>query len=80
MDYDFSEFEFVLAPHASLLHIVMSKNSTPEETVKLWQETAQQLKDDSTFEKLAEKWVQYSLDKDGIESEVKDGALNFWKE
>ena len=77
---DFNELEPVLFPHASLSYIVMSKNGTPPETVKLWQEAAQQIKDDGTFEKLAEKWAKYTREKDGIEAEVKDGALNFWKE
>ena len=77
---DFNELEPVLFPHASLSYIAMSKNGTPPGTVKLWQETAQQIKDDGTFEKLAEKWAKYTREKDGIEAEVKDGALNFWKE
>jgi hypothetical protein len=46
----------------------------------LWQETAQQIKDDGTFDKLAEKWAIFTRGKDGVEAEVKDGALNFWKE
>lgn len=77
---DFHELEPVLFPHASLSYIAMSKNGTPPETVKLWQETAQQIKDDGTFDKLAEKWAKYTREKDGVEAEVKDGALNFWKE
>lgn len=76
---DFHELEPVLFPHASLSYIVMSKNGTPPETVKLWQETAQQVKADGTFETLAEKWATYTREKDGIEAEVKDEALNFWK-
>jgi polar amino acid transport system substrate-binding protein len=77
---DFHEFEAVLFPHASLSYIAMSKNGTPPETVTLWQETAQQLKEDGTFEALAEEWATYTREQDGIEAEVKDGALNFWKE
>ena len=80
LGYDFNELEPVLFPHASLSYIVMSKNGTPPETVKLWQETAQQIKNDGTFERLAEKWAKYALEKNGIQAEVKDGALNFWKE
>ncbi len=77
---DFHEFEPVLFPHASLSHIAMSKNGTSLETVKLWQETAQQIKEDGMFDKLAEKWAKYTREKDGVEAEVKGGALNFWKE
>lgn len=70
----------MLLPHASLSYIAVSKNGTAPETVKLWQETAQRLKDDGTFGKLAEKWAKYMRETDGIEAELKDGALNFWKE
>lgn len=76
---DFDELEPMLFPHMSLSHIAMSKNGTPPETVRLWQETAQKIKDDGTFQKLAEKWAKYTIEKDGIDAEVKDGALNFWK-
>jgi polar amino acid transport system substrate-binding protein len=79
-EIDFHEFEPVLFPHASLSHIAMSKNGTRMETVKLWQETAQQIKNDGTFARLAENWAKYTREKNGVEAEVKDGALNFWKE
>ena len=78
--FAFNDLEPLLFPHASLSYIAMSKNGTSPETVKLWQETAQQIKDDGTFDKIAEKWAQYTREKDGVEAEVKDGALNFWKE
>lgn len=77
---DYNDLEPVLFPHASLSHIALSKNGTPPETVKLWKKTAQKIKDDGTFEKIAEKWAIYSREKDGVEAEVKDGALNFWKQ
>jgi polar amino acid transport system substrate-binding protein len=77
---DFNEIEPVLFPHASLSYIAMSKNGTSPETVKLWQKTAQQIKEDGTFDKLAKKWAKYTHEKDGVEAEVKGGALNFWKE
>ncbi len=38
------------------------------------------MKADGTFDQLAEKWAAYTREKDGIECEVKNGALNFWKE
>jgi polar amino acid transport system substrate-binding protein len=77
---DFNELEPLLFPHASLSYIAMSKNGTLPETVKLWQKIAKEIKDDGTFAKLAEKWMIYTKEKDGIECEVKDGALNFWKQ
>lgn len=80
LGYDSNEFEPVLFPHSSFSYIVMSKNGTPAETVRLWKETAQQIKDDGTFDRLARRWARYTLEKDGVEAEVKDGALNFWIE
>jgi polar amino acid transport system substrate-binding protein len=77
---DFNKLESVLFPHASLSYIAMSKNGTPLSTVKLWQETAKQIKDDGTFNNLAAKWAKYTHEIDGIKCQVKDGALNFWKE
>lgn len=78
--YDLDTFEIVLVPHSSLSYLAMSKNGTSEETVKQWQEAAHQMKEDGTFDQLAEKWAVYTREKNGIECEVKDGALNFWKE
>jgi polar amino acid transport system substrate-binding protein len=80
LNYDFNTFEIVLVPHSSVSYLAMSRNGTSEEIVKQWQETAQQIKDDGTFDKLAEKWAKYTREKGGVEAEVKDGALNFWKE
>ncbi len=80
LGFDFNRLDPVLFSHASLSYIAMSKNGTSSDTVKLWQKTAQQIKDDGKFEKLAAKWAKYTLEKDGIEAQVKDGALNFWKE
>ncbi len=80
LGYDFDTFEIVLVPHSSQSYLAMSKNGTSEETVKQWQDAVQQMKEDGTFDQLAEKWAAYTREKNGIECEVKDGALNFWKE
>ncbi len=77
---DINKIEPVLFPYASVSYIAMSKKGTPPETAKLWQKTAKEIKDDGSFAKLAQKWMIYSKEKDGIEAEVKDGALNFWKQ
>ncbi len=80
LDIDFNELNPVLTPNSSMSYIVMSKKGTSIEAVKEWKEIAQQIKDDGTFQKMAEKWMKYTIEKDGIECEIKDGALNFWKE
>ncbi len=80
LKYDFNSFELCFVPHSSQSYIAMSKNGTPKEIVKQWQEVARQIKKDGKFEQLARKWETYTREKSGIECEVKDGALNFWKE
>ncbi len=75
-----NDLEPVLTPNFSLSYIAMSKNGTSLEIVKKWQKAAQQMKDDGTFQTLAEKWAQYTQEQLGIECQVKKGALNFWKE
>ncbi len=78
--YDFGKFKIVLVPHSSLSYLAMSKNGTSEKTVNLWKEAAHKMKEDGSFEKIAGKWAAYTREKNGIECEVKDGALNFWKQ
>jgi len=80
LNYDLNAFEIVLVPYSTVSYIAMSKNGTSEKIVQQWQETAQQIKDDGTFDKTAEKWARYTREMDGVEAEVKDGALNFWKQ
>ncbi len=80
LGYNFETFEILLVPHSSLSYLAMSKNGTSEELVKQWQDAAQQMKEDGTFDQLAEKWAAYTREEDGIDCEVKDGALNFWRE
>ena len=78
LGYDANAFEPVLVPHASCSYIVMSRNGTARETVNLWRETARQVKADGTFERLARKWARYTREKNGVDAEFKDSALNFW--
>ena len=80
LNYDLNAFEIVLVPYSTVSYIAMSKNGTSEKIVQQWHETAQQIKDDGTFDKIAEKWARYTREIDGVEAEVKDGALNFWKQ
>jgi polar amino acid transport system substrate-binding protein len=80
LGYDFDKFEIVLVPHSSLSYLAMSKNGTSEETVKQWKDAARQMIEDGRFDQFAEKWAVYTREKNGMDCEVKDGALNFWKE
>ncbi|MCP4162768.1 MAG: ABC transporter substrate-binding protein, partial [Deltaproteobacteria bacterium] len=79
MNLDFSEIEPVLILQISKSSIAMSKNSDPA-IVKAWQDAAKEIKADGTFNRLAQKWLEYTEKYIGIPSEIKDGALNFWRE
>ena len=72
-----SEFEPVLKTEPSEVYIMMSRQGTAPETVKKWTDAARQIKEDGTFQRIAEKWANIIYDQDGIVCEVKDGALNF---
>ncbi len=76
---DFNVIEPVLILQISNSSIAMSKLSSIK-TVKEWQAAAKALKKDGTFNTLAKKWLMYTEDVIGIPSEIKDGALNFWRE
>ncbi len=80
LGYNFKTFEIMLVPHSSQSYLAISKNGTSEKVVKQWKKAAQQIKEDGTFEKFARKWAAFTKEKNGIECEVKDGALNFWKQ
>ena len=80
LNYDFNKFEILLIPYSSQSYLAISKNGTSEEIVKQWKEAARQMKKDGTFARIAEKWAVYTRETIGIECEVKNGALNFWKE
>ncbi|MCP4160796.1 MAG: ABC transporter substrate-binding protein [Deltaproteobacteria bacterium] len=76
---DFNQLEPVLYPQISKSSIAMSKNSDIE-IVRKWQKAAKDIKADGTFYKIAMKWLIYTEKNYGIKAEIKDGALNFWKE
>ncbi|MCP4162771.1 MAG: ABC transporter substrate-binding protein [Deltaproteobacteria bacterium] len=76
---DFNELEPVLMLQVVNSSIAMSKNSDPV-IVKAWQDAAKEIKGDGTFDKLAQKWLLFTEEYTGIPCEIKDGALNFWRE
>ncbi len=76
----FSEIEPKFTVYSNDSFIMMSKNGTSYETVKMWKNAAQQMKDDGTFKKIGEKWVKHIRDTFGVETEVRDSILFFWKD
>ncbi len=79
MNLDINEIEPVLILQISNSSIAMSKNSDPV-IVRAWQDAAKEIKADGTFDRLAQKWLDYTEEYIGIPSEIKDGALNLWRE
>lgn len=71
-----SEFKEVLKIHPSEVYLMMSKK-TPWETVKKWQDAGRRIKEDGTFQRIAEKWEAIISEQYHITCEVKDQALNF---
>ncbi len=76
----FSEIKPKFTVYSNDSYIMMSKNGTSYETVKMWKNAAQQVKDDGTFKKIGEKWVTHIRDTFGVETEVRDDILFFWKD
>ncbi|MCP4160795.1 MAG: amino acid ABC transporter substrate-binding protein [Deltaproteobacteria bacterium] len=76
---DFNNLEPVLILQISKSSIAMSKRSDIS-VVKRWQDAAIKIKKDGVFKNLAKKWAKYTKKTLGIDAEVKNGALNFWKE
>lgn len=72
-----SDFEPVLKMEPSEVYILMSKHGTDPTTVKKWRDAAQMIKEDGTFQRIAEKWANIIYEQDKIACNVKDGALNF---
>lgn len=77
LDISPDRFEAVLTLKHSDVYMMMSRQGTDPETVRLWQQAAQAMKDDGTFQRLTDKWVQKILADYGIVTEVNDGIPNF---
>ena len=75
-----NEIEPKFTVYSNDSYIVMSKNGTSSETVKIWKNAAQQIKVDGTFKKIGEKWVRHIRETFGVETEVRDDILFFWKD
>ncbi len=73
----FSEFQQGLITNYSDVYIVMSKQTDPG-IVKNWQDAARNMKDDGTFQRIAEKWATYMSEKYNVICNVGIDALNFW--
>jgi len=77
LDIPMSEFEPVLRTEPSEVYIMMSKQGTNPETVIKWRDAARLIKQDGTFQRIAEKWAGIIYKQNRIFCEVKNGALNF---
>jgi polar amino acid transport system substrate-binding protein len=71
------QFEAVLTLKHSDVYVMMSRQGTDPKTVRLWQQAAQAMREDGTFQRLTDKWAQKILDDYGIVTKVDDGVLNF---
>lgn len=72
-----SEFEPVLKTKPSEVYIMMSKQGTNPETVRKWRDAGRMIKEDGTFQSIAEKWAKIIYKQNRIVCEVKNGALDF---
>ncbi len=72
-----TEFEVISETRTSDVYIMMSKHGTPSETVEKWRKAAQSMKEDGTFQLIAEKWARNIREQYGIFCEVENGVLNF---
>ncbi len=79
-DISSSEIEPKFTVYSNDSYVMMSKNGTSSETLRRWKNAEQQIKDDGTFKKIGEKWVKYIRDNYGVETEVRDNILFFWKD
>lgn len=57
--------------------VLMSKPGTPADTVRRWQQAAQSVRADGSWERMARRWSTRSRDEVGIESVWRQGLLEF---
>lgn len=57
--------------------VLMSKPGTPADTVRRWQQAAQTIRDDGSWERMARRWSVQSREKVGVESVWRKGLLEF---
>lgn len=72
----FSEFKELLITNYSGVYLVMSEGTEPD-IVKNWKNAAQDMKDDGTFQRIAEKWASYISKQYDVLCNVGIDALNF---
>lgn len=75
----FSRIEPEFTVYSNESYVVMSRNGTSSETVNKWKQAARQIKADGTFKKTGEKWVNHIRNNYGVETEITDDILFFWK-
>ncbi|GLS28108.1 substrate-binding periplasmic protein [Marinibactrum halimedae] len=60
-------------------YLAISKK-TPLRLVQKWQKAAQTIKENGTFEVIAQRWQAKLLNDYSIDSHIQDGGLNLWNE
>ena len=76
----FNKLESKFTVYSNDSYIAMSKSGTPAQTVESWKDAAKKIKDDGTFGKIGEKWVTYIRNNYGVDTEIRDNVLFFWKD
>lgn len=76
----FEELEPKFTVYSNESYVMMSKPGTSLEDVQRWHDAAQSMKADGTFRRIAETWSARILEQYGVETEVRDDVLYFWKE
>ena len=76
---DVEKFNSIYTVYPPASFILMSKPSN-EALFERWKETAEDIKADGTYEKIASKWVRYLKDKEGVTAHFSSGTLNLWEE
>ncbi len=60
--------------------LMISQSGTPMRTVRKWQQAAEAMKTDGTYNQIAQKWVRYIKETYGVDTEVQDNVLMFFTE
>ncbi len=74
------QFELKYTVFSNESYAVMSKPGTPMETVRRWKLAAREMKEDGTFKRIGEKWVNNIKRDYGFQTEARDKALFYWKD
>jgi polar amino acid transport system substrate-binding protein len=77
--FSFADLEPKFPVYSNDSYIIMSKHRTSADTVIKWKDAAQAIKDDGTFDAIANRWIARIRKEYGIETHLDDHVLHFWK-